>query len=247
MLSPDWPRLRPGHRIYAIGDVHGRFDLLEDLIRRIRADVGCFPVSQAEIIFLGDYISRGPASASVLEFLSGPVRDLPMAVTLLKGNHEDCLLRFLAGDLSIGRKWLHYGGRTVPPSYGLKTAVGAEPCDDELIELIRQLTAVIPTSHRALLESLHVWAERDDYLFVHAGLRPGKPFAAQAAEDLMWIRSEFLQYEGPFEGFVVHGHTPVVLPDLRRNRLNVDTKAFESSVLTSAVLEGQKRRFLATL
>jgi serine/threonine protein phosphatase 1 len=241
-----WPSLRSGYRIYAIGDIHGRFDRLVDLIRRIQADLDRFPVGQAEIIFLGDYISRGPASAEVLEFLSDSARELPVPITLLKGNHEDALLRFLAGDLYVGRTWLSYGGRAVPPSYGLK-AVGAEPCDDELIELTQLLAAAIPRSHRTLLESLNLWAERDDYLFVHAGLRPGKPLSAQTGQDLMWIRDEFLPYDGPFEKYLVHGHTPVALPDIRHNRLNVDTKAFESSILTSAVLQAAERRFLATV
>jgi serine/threonine protein phosphatase 1 len=250
------PQLRPGRRIYAVGDVHGRFDLLSSLVLRIRADLGRFPVAAAELIFLGDYISRGPASAAVLDFLIEDAPRLPLEVTALKGNHEDALLRFVdGGDLEAGRTWLHHGGTSVLSNYDLApthsapingTRTNIAPTDEELAILAAQLRRAMPSSHLALLRSLTCAVERDDYLFVHAGLRPGRPLAGQEPADMMWIREEFLTHELFFERFVVHGHTPTRLPDIRRNRVNVDTKAFESGMLTCVVLERRERRFLAS-
>jgi len=241
-----WPRLRAGQRVYAVGDIHGRADLLTALLQRILADLRHFPVRQAELLFLGDYISRGPDSAQVLDLLIGDSRRLPLEVTCLKGNHEDALLRFLDGDLQMGRTWLQYGGRSVLRSYGVPPVSG-EPLDDELLQLRSALSRVIPVHHQEFLRGLPMSAERDDYLFVHAGLRPGRCQAEQAEHDLMWIREEFLTHTECFERMVVHGHSPTPLPEVRRNRINVDTGAYASAILTSVVLTGPERRFLATV
>jgi len=240
------PRLRAGQRIYAVGDIHGRADLLKALLLRIRADLRQFPVAHAELIFLGDYISRGPDSAAVLDLLIEAAPQLPLRVTYLKGNHEDTALSFLDGDLQMARTWLQYGGRAALTSYGMRSP-STEPPDEELEQLRAALSKAIPANHRKFLRSLPVSAERDDYIFVHAGLRPGRALAAQTPHDVMWIREEFLTHSGCFERFVVHGHSPVVLPEVRRNRINVDTGAYASSVLTSVVLTGAERRFLATV
>jgi serine/threonine protein phosphatase 1 len=240
------PRLRAGQRVYAVGDIHGRADLLRALLQRIRADLRHFPVERAELIFLGDYISRGPDSPAVLDLLIAEAPRLPLTVMCLKGNHEDSLLRFLDGDLQMGRIWLQYGGRAVLAAYGVRP-VSTELRDDELAQLRTVLTKAIPVSHQQFLRSLPVSAERDDYFFVHAGLRPERALAEQTEHDLMWIREEFLTHTNPFERVVVHGHSPAALPEVRRNRINVDTGAYASSILTSVVLTGSERRFLATV
>ena len=246
MFEVAMPRLRAGQRIYAVGDIHGRADLLKALLQRIRADLRHFPVPRAELIFLGDYISRGPDSAAVLDLLIKEAPRLPLTVTYLKGNHEDTLVSFLDGDLQMARTWLHYGGRAALSSYGIQP-VSSEPPDEELLQLRATLREAIPENHQEFLSTLPVSAERDDYLFVHAGLRPGRALAEQTEHDLMWIREEFLVHTSCFERVVVHGHSPVALPELRRNRINVDTGAYASSILTSVVLTGSERRFLATV
>jgi serine/threonine protein phosphatase 1 len=228
-----------------VGDVHGRCDLLRHLVSRICADLVRFPAA-AELIFLGDYISRGPDSAAVLDFLIERAPRLPLQITTLKGNHEDSFLRFIDdGDLDAGRTWLFHGGTSVLQSYKVAPP-GVAPTEAALASLAAQLRATVPPPHLALLRSLTCAVERDDYLFVHAGLRPGRPLSEQKPADMMWIREEFLVHEALFERFVVHGHTPTRFPDIRCNRVNVDTRAFESGVLTCVVLEGQERRFLAS-
>lgn len=240
------PQLRAGRRVYAVGDIHGRADLLQALLELIHADLRHFPVEQAELICLGDYISRGPDSAAVLDILMEQARRPSLAVTCLKGNHEDAVLKFLDGDLQMGRTWLQYGGRTVLTSYGVQP-VSSELPDEELLQLRPALAGAMPAKHQDFLRSLALYAERDDYFFVHAGVRPERSLAEQAGHDLMWIRQEFLTYTEPFERVVVHGHSPAALPEVRRNRINVDTGAYASSILTSVVLTGSERRFLATV
>ena len=250
--ATDWrrtgqPRLAPGRRIYAVGDIHGRADLLQVLVARILADLQRFPVATPELVFLGDYVSRGPASAEVLAFMVEGTAGLPLAVHTLKGNHEDLLLRFVDGhDLWAGAAWLRFGGKPVFASYGL-TPPDELHDEDKLVEAAQALAVAMPTRHLDFLRGLDVSLERDDYIFVHGGLRPGVAVADQTAHDKMWIRDEFLNHTGLFERFVVHGHTTTALPEIRPYRLNVDTRAYASGVLTAAVLEGAERRFLASL
>ncbi len=247
----DWrtsgrPRLASGHRIYAVGDIHGRIDLLTVLVARIVADLRRFPVDQAELVFLGDYISRGPGSPEVLEFMLSQAPALPLGTRCLKGNHEDMLLRFVdKADLWAGSGWLRFGGKAVFSAYGLIPPQSLE--EPQLVEAAALLRDAMPDRHLDFLRGLPAAYECDDYLFVHGGLRPGVPMAEQTAHDMMWIREEFLNHTGLFERFIVHGHTPASLPDIRRNRLNVDTKAYASGVLTAAVVEGPDQRFLSSL
>lgn len=250
--TPDWrmtgrPRLKPGRRVYAVGDVHGRADLLGVLIARIVADLARFPVEKPELVLLGDYISRGPGSAAVLDFAIDGAAQLPLATTCLKGNHEDLLLRFVDGtDLWAGSVWLRFGGKAVLAAYGVEPP-RETPDERQLPALADALRAAMPQRHLDFLRGLPASFERDDYLFVHGGLRPGVPLGEQTPHDMMWIRDEFLTHAGLFERFVVHGHTPVDLPQVHSNRINVDTRAYESNVLTAVVLEAGERRFLASL
>jgi serine/threonine protein phosphatase 1 len=226
-------RLPSGVRIYAIGDVHGRADLLEILLAKIDEHRRLNPCAKSITVFLGDYIDRGPASRKVLDLLSR--REPNSEIVFLKGNHETFLPRFLSDPAALDG-WRLCGGLETLVSYGLKPSIN--PDDSEQIQLAKELAKSIPREHLEFLESLDLSFGCGDFLFVHAGIRPGVPIRKQKEEDLLWIREEFLTYDQPFERFVVHGHTPVSVPDLRPNRINIDTGAFATGRLTCIVVEG---------
>lgn len=233
----------PGTRLYAIGDVHGRLDLLTRLYAMIEAEMAAAPALAHRVILLGDYIDRGPESAGVLDWLIER-RGAAAPTILLAGNHEDSMRRFL-DDLSVGPGWLHYGGRETLESYGI--AVGRdERSPDRLRRLQAQLRERLPPHHLDLLGGLASAHVDGDYMFVHAGVRPRVPLDAQSRDDLLWIRDEFLASGLDHGKVVVHGHTISQAPELRRNRIGIDTGAFASHVLTSVVLEGSSHRFLRT-
>lgn len=226
-------RLPDGVRIYAIGDIHGRADLLETLLSKIDAHCTLHPSANSITVFLGDFIDRGPASREVLDLLLG--RKRTKETVFLKGNHETFVPRFLR-DPAILDEWRLCGGLETLVSYGLKPSIN--PDASEQIQLAEELAKSIPREHLEFLESLDLLFGCGDFLFVHAGIRPGVPIRKQKEEDLLWIREEFLTYDQPFERFVVHGHTPVSVPDLRPNRINIDTGAFATGRLTCIVVEG---------
>ena len=234
----------PETRVYAIGDIHGRLDLLGELRGRIADDLARAPVARAVVVYLGDYIDRGPASKQVIEALIAE----PMAGMMeihLKGNHEDLLLRFHdSGDL--GETWLMNGGGATLASYGVEAA--GDPFDAlwRLDELRGELRRRLPARHLAFLRGLALDHREGGYLFVHAGVRPGIALAAQSAEDRIWIRDEFLSSDADFGAFVVHGHTPRPAPVIKDNRIGIDTMAYRSGTLTCLALEGTERRFITT-
>jgi serine/threonine protein phosphatase 1 len=225
-------------RIYAIGDVHGRHDLLSDLARRIEADLAAQPM-KAVAVFVGDYVDRGPHSAAVLERLSGGW--FPTPVIALRGNHEEMFLRFLEDPATLS-EWRRNGGLETWRSYGVNVVTGMR--GEAFAEARRTLLAALPPSHLQFLRETRLSVSYGDYFFCHAGVRPGVALESQRADDLMWIRDGFLRFERPFGKVVVHGHTPVAKPDVRANRINIDTGAFATSVLTCLALEGTERRFL---
>jgi serine/threonine protein phosphatase 1 len=216
-----------------VGDIHGRSDLLARLLRGIDADCRRRPVGRSMTVFIGDYIDRGPASRDVLDLLLQWRRS--NEAIFLRGNHETFLPRFLADSRTLN-EWRQCGGLETLLSYGLKPTIS--PDRHEQVRLADELADVLPTQHRDFLGSLQVSFCCGDFLFVHAGIRPGVPIHEQTEDDLLWIREEFLAHEDPFERFVVHGHTPVNTPDLRSNRLNIDTGAFATGRLTCIVIEG---------
>jgi serine/threonine protein phosphatase 1 len=222
-----------GVRIYAVGDIHGRSDLLTPLLRGIQAHCRRKPVDQAITVFLGDYIDRGPGSRAVLDLLLQWRRD--NKAVFLRGNHETFVQRFLA-DSRILDEWRQCGGLETLVSYGLKPSINADR--HEQLRLAGELADALPEQHLDFLRSLDLSFSCGDFLFVHAGIRPGVPIKEQTEDDLLWIRNDFLAYEQPFERFVVHGHTPVSVPDLRSNRINIDTGAFATGRLTCIVIEG---------
>jgi serine/threonine protein phosphatase 1 len=233
------PILPEGVRIYAVGDVHGRADLLRQLFSRIDCDLKACPAKEAIHVFLGDYIDRGKDSAGVLDLLIG--RSEGHQVYCLKGNHEIFLMEFLENP-GILKPWAQYGAIPTLTSYGLKPTINASSKDQE--ELSGSLRDAMPDSHRQFLTELKLSFSCGDYYFVHAGVRPGTPLAVQHEEDLLWIRDEFLLHEEPFEKIIVHGHTPVREPEVRPNRINIDTGAYATGRLTCLRLESDKIDFV---
>jgi serine/threonine protein phosphatase 1 len=235
------PAVSPLTRIYAIGDIHGRIDLLEALHRRIVDDAQQASADRMLIIYLGDYIDRGPDSRRVIDrMIEGPPP--PFESVFLKGNHEAFMLRFL-GDASVGDLWLHNGGAATLASYGIADASAG---GGDLGAIQARLRAALPAAHLEFLETLGLMHVEGDYLFVHAGLRPGVALEAQSERDLLWIRDEFLHAEGPFPKVVVHGHSIHPTPEFMDYRIGIDTGAYATGTLTALVLQGGTRAILQT-
>jgi serine/threonine protein phosphatase 1 len=234
-----------GRAVYAIGDIHGRLDLLKEILAHIATDARCHPADlQRDLVFLGDYIDRGPDSSLVIEALL-ELEWPGFRPVFLMGNHEDAMLEFLDGD-SNGVAWLTYGGLETSISYGV--AVRRLPVDDEsAAELRAALWSAVPHEHVDFMRRCVLSHVVDDYVFVHAGVRPGRPLDQQSRGDLLWIREEFLRAPVALPGrVVVHGHTICDVPQDLGHRIDIDTGAFVSGRLTCLVLRGTSRRFLTT-
>ncbi|MBI1866790.1 MAG: serine/threonine protein phosphatase [Methylocystis sp.] len=228
-----------GTRVYAIGDIHGRADLLARVFDEIDAHrIGC-PIDRPIEVYLGDYIDRGPQSRRVVDMIMQ--RAANPDVVPLTGNHEELFLKAMA-DANALEGWLWNGGRETLLSYGVAPPLHESRADLE--NAVRLMNELVPQSHVEFLGRLREIYECGDYVFVHAGLRPGVPLAEQARRDLLWIRGEFLSYKGCFPLKVVHGHTPVREPEVFPNRINIDTGAFMTGRLTCLTLEGASLDFL---
>jgi serine/threonine protein phosphatase 1 len=249
LLTPDAPNLAAapeGTRLYAIGDIHGRDDLLGALHALIATDLRDNPPQKAEIIYLGDYIDRGADSQKVIDRLIHFKETFPAVKPIfLKGNHEDAMLNFLL-DYAIGREWLMYGGQATLYSYGvpLYDFQGATPT--VLQSLQEQLRGLLPASHLEFLQRLPLHYESGDYFFAHAGVNPLLRLEEQHHADLLWIRDDFLRSSKNFGKIVVHGHTISRTPEFKHNRIGVDTGAYATGTLTAVVLEGTTQRVLQT-
>ena len=232
-------------RVYAVGDIHGRVDLLERLHELIEIDAAQKPVRRTVVVYLGDYVDRGPDSCAVVELLlREPLRArlANLETVHLLGNHEAFLLRFLE-DPEITGVWFMNGGDVTLRSYGVDTWQSAAS-ENFAQGLRRAFLNRVPPSHLSFLRNLRLSHEEGDYLFVHAGVRPGVALEAQKPEDLIWIREEFINSKQDFGRVVVHGHTPQRNPQSRANRIGIDTGAVYGGKLTAAVLEGTERRFI---
>jgi serine/threonine protein phosphatase 1 len=226
------PRLPERVRIYAVGDVHGRADLLDQVFSRIDADLGAYPDCKPLQVFLGDYIDRGPSSRAVLDRLIA--RSGSHEIVCLKGNHETYVFEFLRNPAVLA-DWRQLGGCETLMSYGLTPSTKSDGA--EQVELAKMLAAALPRDHQEFLRGLTPSFTCGDFFFVHAGVKPGVPFARQREEDLLWIRDDFLLCEDDFGKVVVHGHTPVRDPDIRPNRINIDTGAYATGRLTCLIIE----------
>jgi serine/threonine protein phosphatase 1 len=237
------PQAPLGSRIYAIGDIHGRVDLLRQLHRLIHEDAYRRQAPRNVVVYLGDYIDRGDESRAVIDLLLD--EKLPSFESIyLKGNHEESLLRFLE-DTAVGPPWLFYGGGQTLASYGVRPPEMPLNARD-LVRAQRELAERLPPRHRRFLIDLALTHSEGDYFFAHAGVRPGVPLAQQTAQDLLWIRDEFLHSDANFGKVVVHGHTIVPRPEVQPNRIGIDTGAFASNHLTCLILEGSQLGFLQT-
>lgn len=231
-----------GVRVYAIGDVHGRVDLLDQVLADIDAHLAASPAIRSIRIFLGDYVDRGPDSREVVERLIACAKNCE--TVYLKGNHEDFVFTFLQNPAAL-EEWRHVGGLETLVSYGLKPSV--HPGETETIVLAEQFADALPEVHRDFLRGLRTSFTLGDFFFVHAGVKPGVPLEAQRDSDLLWIRHEFLGSAADFGKMVVHGHTPVPDPEIRPNRINIDTGAYATGRLTCLVIEGDQLNWLADL
>ena len=228
--------------VYAIGDIHGRIDLLDRLLERIGDDIAAHPpIERTALIFLGDYVDRGPASREVIDRII-TLRSTAHVVAL-RGNHEDALLRFL-DDPAIGPDWVEHGGAQTLMSYGVTPPQKSEPAP--WIEVRDRFAAALPDNHLAFFQRLEHYAVLGDYVFAHAGVRPNVALDRQTTQDLMWIRKPFLEADRAIDQVVVHGHTPMEAPYMGPWRIGVDTGAYATGVLTAVRLAGAERAFLST-
>ncbi len=230
-----------GRRIYAIGDVHGCLTQLETLIGLIDDDAR-ERGGEAELIFLGDLVDRGPDSAAVVERLRWLADERP-GTRFLMGNHEEIFLSALDGDEKALRLFCRVGGKETLISYGM----AADEYDAlDYPGVAARMVELVPALHRQFLDTFEPMVVEGDYAFVHAGIRPGVPLAEQSNGDLRWIRSTFLDHKGPYEKVIVHGHTVVAEVETAGHRIGIDTGAYESGRLTALGLEGEERWLIQT-
>ena len=234
------PRMAEGVRVYAVGDIHGRSDLLDELQRKMVDDAANGAGKKIVQVFLGDYVDRGSDSKGVVDWLLQP----PPAGwerICLKGNHEATLLEFLERP-EILREWRRYGGLETLYSYGvdLKSLRGVDAPE----VLLKEFREKLPDAHHAFFSGLPLTVEFGDYFFAHAGVRPGKRLEKQSEEDLLWIRDDFLVSQTDFGKIVVHGHSAREEPELLGNRINLDTGAYITGKLTCLVLDGERQHLL---
>ena len=241
--KPVAPTVPQGQRVYAIGDIHGRADLLTRLLGLIAEDRQRAEPAEVTLIYLGDYVDRGPHSREVVDIVLGPH---PMAdrVVRLRGNHEDAMLSFMQ-DEGRARMWLDYGGLATLHSYGVRIPPET-PAQERFAAMANQLNQNLPSEHRSFLEGLPLSETIGDYFFVHAGINPHQSIAEQDDFEMMTIRSPFLEWGRPLEKVVVHGHTIAPEPEFHSWRIGIDTGAYATGHLTCLVLEGSEQRILAT-
>jgi serine/threonine protein phosphatase 1 len=232
-----------GQRIYAIGDIHGRLDLLDQLLAMIvDDDAGRGPMQRRTLLFLGDYVDRGAESAGVLDRLIGGMPD-GFECICLKGNHEEIMMLSMT-DAQWLYNWAQNGGLKTLESYGVEAAM--RDVEQRPKDVSGALIAALPDRHLAFLQGLSLTASFGDYFFVHAGVHPSAPLTMQRKDDCLYIREPFLSHKGSYGKIVVHGHTPVKEPEIRANRIGIDTGAYFTEHLTALRLEGNSRAFLAT-
>lgn len=239
-------KLAPGHRAYAIGDIHGHAKMLDKMHQEIAMDLLDAGDAQIHIIYMGDYVDRGPDSKGVIDRLIER-RDMPDSVqrTFLLGNHEQGMIDFMENyHGSNGSIWLDWGGIETLASYGIEFE-GGVPLPAEREASSREIRHVIPPEHLEFLKTCVCAVEIDDFFFAHAGVNPQRSLGRQAIEDLYFIREPFLSWPEPLSHMIVHGHTKTEgEPEVLHHRINVDTGAYETGVLTAAVIEGNEVRFL---
>ena len=241
-VQPEVPTVRripDGTRVYCVGDIHGRDDLLREMAEHVSADMKVRSFDHAVTVFLGDYVDRGLGSKRVVEQLARG--EWPTSIIALAGNHEDLLMAFLE-NAEVLAVWRSLGGLETLHSYGVDVGLGHGWTRFWRVQAA--FAAQFPERHRHFLERLDISTYIGDYFFCHAGVRPGVPLDRQNRDDLLNIREPFLSSEAEHGKLVVHGHTPSVAPEIRPNRIGIDTAAYATGRLTCLVLEKDQRRFL---
>ena len=228
-----------GMRLYAIGDVHGRFDLLKEMHARIRGEIMRDRPADWRIIHVGDYVDRGPQSREVIELLLELTRADPHVVALA-GNHDIGFVDFLRRPAAVSL-FAHNGGEQTARSYGVQVDLST---DTSARRAADAMLAVIPSEQLTFLHDLPRSCSFGDFFFCHAGVRPGIALTMQDPEDLIWIRGEFHRWKKLYEKVVVHGHTPAAVPEIVGNRVNLDTGAWQSGILTALAVDGQDKRIM---
>ena len=236
------PKGLPNQRVYAIGDIHGCLDETLDLLQRIKADNDYRDECKTYLIFLGDVVDRGPNSKGVIELLMNLPYDFAQPLFIM-GNHEEMMVRALSGEPQLLPDWLEYGGLSCAESYGIPQSrlLG---CDPDTIEFI--LKSAIPEAHIEFLADFLEFVQFGDYLFTHAGIRPGVPLKQQNARELRWIREPFLKFRGDHGVIVVHGHTITEKVDVKTNRIGIDTGAYKTGRLSALCIEEDHVSYLST-
>lgn len=229
-----------GQRVYAIGDIHGRDDLFKMMIDLIQADHAARAPAELTLVLLGDLVDRGPQSAQVVERAMNLRKEFP-TMRYLIGNHEECFLASLTGNVRRLRYFMRIGGDATVQSYWPDDENFAAASFEEVAERLPEL---VPSSHVEFLGAGEDMVEIGDYLFVHAGIRPGVPMEKQTPADLRWIREDFLDHLGDYGKMVVHGHTISARPDEQVNRIGIDIGAFRSGALAALGIEGNQRWFV---
>jgi serine/threonine protein phosphatase 1 len=238
----------PGSRIYAIGDIHGRVDLLRELHNRIAADADDGEerlITRHVVVYLGDYVDRGDGSREIIELIMERPPGHPLAgfeAVCLTGNHEELMLGFLE-DTGVGSVWMANGAGATLASYGVDVAAGMAEAGG-ISALQQGLRRNLPEAHLAFLRALSLSHREGDYFFAHAGVLPHRALADQERDDLLWIRGQFLESDADHGACIVHGHSIVDRPEIHPNRIAIDTGAWRTGRLTCLVLEGGERRFL---
>lgn len=236
--APTNPRKIPdGTWLAAVGDIHGQIDELSALLAKLEKRAS-HAAGRKILVFLGDYVDRGLKSKQVVDRL---IAGFPGFEThFLRGNHDETLLQFL-DDATVAEAWKNYGGLETLASYGVSRTRTGDWRDSQA-----EFREKIPADHLSFFRDLKLNVTFGDYLFVHAGLRPGIPISSQSPHDMMWIRDDFLNSRADFGPIVVHGHTPKPKPDVQSNRIGIDTGAYMTRILTALVLEGGTREFVAS-
>jgi len=235
------PSLPAGQRVYAIGDIHGRLDLLNELLARIDADIALRRTPKPLYVFLGDYIDRGPSSRETIDRLIE--HGAKHKSVFLKGNHELIAIKCLS-DRSLFEQWLRLGGLETLFSYGVPSETLAY--GKQIAEIQSAFHHALPQEHFRFFRDLKNSFACGDFFFAHAGVRPGVELSRQKESDLLWIRGEFLSSTDDFGKIIVHGHTPTSEIEVGPNRINIDTGAFATGRLTCLVLEGESLSVIDT-
>ncbi len=238
--QPALPAVPAGERVYAVGDIHGRLDLLVTMAEAIERDNAARGAARSTVILLGDLVDRGPDSAGVIKAVRMWASQRRMRI--IAGNHEEMFLEALE-NVEVMRHFLRYGGKETILSYPVDPAAYTAA---EIEDAQAMMQAAVPQEDIDFLNSFEDTIVIGDYLFVHAGIAPGVPLAEQSTNQLRWIREPFLSHAGDHGHMIVHGHTIMAEAEVLANRIGIDTGAYDTGRLTALGLEGTDRWLIET-